>query len=88
MNKHYITDILKGELGFKGVVISDFSDVEFLIEMHEVTASKREATKMAVNAGIDMLMNPYDIDVVDYIVEMVEKNEISMERIDDAFPEF
>ncbi|HSQ46280.1 MAG TPA: glycoside hydrolase family 3 N-terminal domain-containing protein [Lutibacter sp.] len=84
MNKHYITDILKGELGFKGVVISDFSDVEFLIEMHEVTASKREATKMAVNAGIDMLMNPYDIDVVDYIVEMVEKNEISMERIDDA----
>ncbi len=84
INKHYITDILKGELGFKGVVISDFSDVEFLIEAHEVTTSKREATKMAVNAGLDMLMNPYDIDVVDYIVEMVENNEISMERIDDA----
>ena len=84
INKHYITDILKGELGFKGVVISDFSDVEFLIEAHEVTTSKREATKMAVNAGLDMLMNPYDIDVVDYIVEMVENNEISMTRIDDA----
>ena len=84
INKHYITDILKGELGFKGVVISDFSDVEFLIEAHEVTMSKREATKMAVNAGLDMLMNPYDIDVVDYIVEMVENNEISMTRIDDA----
>ena len=84
INKHYITDILKGELGFNGVVISDFSDVEFLIEAHEVTTSKREATKMAINAGLDMLMNPYDIDVVDYIVEMVESNEISMERIDDA----
>ena len=84
INKHNITDILKGELGFKGVVISDFSDVEFLIEAHEITTSKREATKMAVNAGLDMLMNPYDIDVVDYIVEMVENNEISMERIDDA----
>ncbi len=84
INKHYITDILKGELGFKGVVISDFSDVEFLIEAHEITTSKREATKMAVNAGLDMLMNPYDIDVVDYIVEMVENNEISIERIDDA----
>jgi beta-glucosidase len=84
INKRYITDILKGELGFKGVVISDFSDVEFLIEAHEITTSKREATKMAVNAGLDMLMNPYDIDVVDYIVEMVEKNEISVERIDDA----
>jgi len=84
INKRYITDILKGELGFKGIVISDFSDVEFLIEAHEVTTSKREATKMAVNAGLDMLMNPYDIDVVEYIVEMVEANEISMERIDDA----
>ena len=84
INKKYITDILKEELGFKGVVISDFSDVDFLIEAHEVASNKREATKMAVNAGLDMLMNPYDIDVVDYIVEMVENKEISMERIDDA----
>ena len=84
INKHYITNILKGEFDFKGVVISDFSDVEFLIEAHEITKSKREATKMAINAGLDMLMNPYDIDVVEYIVELVENNEISMARIDDA----
>lgn len=84
VNKRYITDVLKGELGFDGVVISDFSDVEFLIEAHEITKSKKEATKMAVNAGLDMLMNPYDIDVVDYIVELVENNEIPMARIDDA----
>ncbi|HEY5686783.1 MAG TPA: glycoside hydrolase family 3 C-terminal domain-containing protein, partial [Yeosuana sp.] len=84
INKYYITDILKGELGFKGVVISDFSDVDFLTEVHEITSNKKEATKMAVNAGLDVLMNPYDIDVVDYIVEMVESNEITIDRINDA----
>ena len=46
INKYYITDILKGELGFKGVVISDFSDVDFLTEVHEITNDKKEATKL------------------------------------------
>lgn len=84
INKYYITDILKGEMGFKGVVISDFSDVEFLISAHQSAKDKREATKLAVNAGLDMLMNPFDADVVDYIIDLVEKGEIPMERIDDA----
>jgi len=83
-NKYYITDILKGELGFKGVVISDFSDVEFLIEAHQTAKDMREATKLAVNAGLDLLMNPYDAKVVDIIVNLVENNEIPMARIDDA----
>jgi len=84
LNKYYITDILKGELGFKGVVISDFSDVEFLIEAHQSAKDMREATKLAVNAGLDLLMNPYDAKVVDIIVDLVEKNEVSISRIDDA----
>lgn len=84
MNKHYITDILKEELGFKGVVISDFSDVEFLVLAHQSAKDKREATKLAVNAGLDLLMNPYDADVVDLIVDLVEDGEIEMSRIDDA----
>jgi beta-glucosidase len=84
MNKYYITDILKGELGFQGVVISDFSDVEFLVEAHQSAKDKREATKLAVNAGLDLLMNPYNADVVDIIVELVESGEIEMSRIDDA----
>lgn len=83
-NSYYINDILKGELGFEGVVLSDFSDVEFLVEAHEVVDNKKEATWMAVNAGLDMLMNPYDADVVDYIVEGVETGAITKERIDDA----
>lgn len=84
INSYYINDILKGELGFKGVVISDFSDVDYLISAHQSAKDKREATKMAVNAGLDLLMNPFDADVVDYIVDLVEKGEISMARIDDA----
>lgn len=84
INSYYINDILKGELGFKGVVISDFSDVEFLVEAHLSAKDKREATKMAVNAGLDIIMNPYDADVVDIIVDLVEEGEISMSRIDDA----
>ncbi len=84
INKFYITDILKNELGFNGVVISDFSDIEFLVAAHQSAADKREATKLAVNAGLDMIMNPYDADVVDYIVELTEKGEIPLSRIDDA----
>jgi beta-glucosidase len=84
INSYYINDILKGELGFKGVVISDFSDVEFLIEAHQSAKDKREATKLAVNAGLDLIMNPYDADIVDIIVELVENGDISTSRIDDA----
>ena len=84
INSYYINDILKGELGFKGVVISDFSDVEFLITAHLSAKDKREATKMAVNAGLDMIMNPFDADIVEIIVDLVEKGEIPLSRINDA----
>lgn len=84
INSYYINNILKGELGFKGVVISDFSDIDFLIGAHLSAKDKREATKMAVNAGLDLIMNPFDADVANYIVDLVEKGEISMSRIDDA----
>ncbi|MFZ2432062.1 MAG: glycoside hydrolase family 3 N-terminal domain-containing protein, partial [Lutibacter sp.] len=84
VNSYYINDILKGELGFKGVVISDFSDVEFLVTAHLSAKDKREATKMAVNAGLDMIMNPFDADIVDIIVDLVEKGEIPINRINDA----
>jgi len=84
INKYYITDILKGEMGFKGVVISDFSDIDFLYEGHLTSKDKRDGTKKAVNAGLDLIMNPFNADVVDIIVDLVEKGEIPMSRIDDA----
>jgi beta-glucosidase len=84
INKKYITDILKGEMGFKGAVISDFSDVDYLVDAHQSARNKREATKMAVNAGLDIIMNPFGADVVDLIIDLVKHNEIPMTRIDDA----
>jgi beta-glucosidase len=84
INKYYITDILKGEMGFKGVIISDFSDIDFLVGAHLSAKDKREATKMAINAGLDLIMNPLDADIVEFIVDLVEKGEIPMSRIDDA----
>ncbi len=83
-NSYYINDILKGELGFEGVVLSDFSDIEFLVEAHEVAETKEEATWMSINAGLDMIMNPYDADIVKFIVDGVETGQVSQERIDDA----
>lgn len=84
INKYYITDILKNELAFKGVVISDFNDIGFLVEAHQSAKDMRAATKLAINAGIDLIMNPYNAEVVDIIIELVNKNEIPMSRIDDA----
>jgi beta-glucosidase len=83
-NHFYLTDILKGELGFKGIVVSDFSDVEFLMAAHLTAANMREATKQSINAGLDMAMNPYDAKIADIIIDLVKSGEIPMSRIDDA----
>ncbi|MCF6213595.1 MAG: glycoside hydrolase family 3 C-terminal domain-containing protein [Flavobacteriaceae bacterium] len=84
INKYYITNILKGEIGFKGVVISDFDDIAFLVKGHQSARNLREATKKAVNAGLDLIMNPYDAKVVDLIIDLVKNHEISESRINDA----
>ncbi|MGV6846142.1 MAG: glycoside hydrolase family 3 N-terminal domain-containing protein [Lutibacter sp.] len=84
INKYYLTNILKGELNFKGVIISDFNDVDFLVGAHNVAKNLKQATEMAVNAGVDLLMNPFDAKVVDYIVELVNEGKIKESRIDDA----
>ena len=84
INKYFITGILKGELGFKGVVVSDFSDVEFLVGAHQSAADMREATRLAINAGLDMIMHPFDAKIVDIILDLVKNGEIETARIDDA----
>ncbi|MEX1377076.1 MAG: glycoside hydrolase family 3 protein [Eubacteriales bacterium] len=79
-NKHYITDVLKGELGFQGLVISDW-------EGHQLIESARYNDKVAkaINAGIDMLMEPEDWKMaIEAIVDETNKGNIPMERIDDA----
>jgi beta-glucosidase len=84
INKYYMTDILKEELDFQGFTVSDFSDIDFLVDAHQVAHNKKEATKQAILAGLDMIMNPYNADVSDILIELVKEGEIPMSRIDDA----
>ncbi len=83
-DKFLIKDILKGELGFKGLVISDWADINRLAEVHNVARDSREAAKIAVMAGLDMNMVPYDASFAEHIVDLVREGEIPMSRIDDA----
>jgi len=83
-NKALITDLLKKEIKFKGLVVTDWLDIVYLHTQHKVAKDNREAVKMAVNAGIDMSMVPYDLSFYDDLVDLVKSGEVPMERIDDA----
>ena len=83
-SRFILTGLLKEELNFKGVVVTDWADIENLHNRDKVAETQKEAVKMAINAGIDMSMIPYNYDFVRYVVELVNEGEISQERIDDA----
>ncbi|MEP2023909.1 MAG: glycoside hydrolase family 3 N-terminal domain-containing protein [Reichenbachiella sp.] len=83
-SKYYLQDILRGELGFEGLAVSDWEDIIRLHIRHQVAATPKEAVKIAVNAGIDMSMVPTDYSFYDYLVELVNEGEVSMKRIDEA----
>jgi len=84
VNKALLTDLLKEEWKFKGFIVTDWSDIEYLYTRHKVAESHKEAVKMAINAGIDMSMVPYNFEFAKYLVELVNAGEVPMERIDDA----
>ncbi len=79
-----LTVLLKQQLGFEGVVVTDWKDIENLYERDKVASSQKEAVKLAINAGIDMSMIPYNFDFCDHLIALVKEGEVSMERIDDA----
>lgn len=83
-SKHLITDILKNELGFAGVVVTDWKDIIYLYTRHKVAESNRDAVKIAVMAGIDMSMVPEDFTFYTDLLDLVNKGEVPMSRIDDA----
>jgi len=81
---HILTDILRGELGFKGIAVSDWEDIKRLYTLHHVAVSQKEAVKMAVMAGVDMSMVPMDFSFYDYLLQLANEGEVPMTRIDEA----
>lgn len=83
-SRKLLTDMLRGELGFEGVVVTDWADIKTLHERHRVAANEKEATRQAVLAGIDVSMVPLDTSFADYVVELVEEGALSESRIDQS----
>ena len=83
-SKYLLTDVLRKEMGFEGVIVTDWEDIKRLHTWHSVAATPREAVAMGVNAGIDMSMVPGDFSFYDLLIEAVKKGEVKMTRIDDA----
>jgi beta-glucosidase len=84
VNRYLLTDVLRGELGFQGVIDSDWEDIKKLVNIHHVAASEKDATRMAVLAGIDMSMVPSDYSFSDLLAQLVTEGSVPMSRIDDA----
>jgi len=83
-SKYLLTDVLRKELGFQGLIVTDWEDIKRLHDRHNVASTPREAVVMAINAGIDMSMVPSDFSFYDLLLEAVKKGEVPMSRIDDA----
>lgn len=78
-SKYWITDVLKDELGFKGFVVSDWQGID------QLPGDYKSDIQNSINAGIDMVMVPNNYkDFIQYLIELVNENRVSIERIDDA----
>lgn len=84
VNPDILTKLLREELGFKGLAVTDWEDIYKLHTTHKVAASLREAVKLAINAGIDMSMTPNDFQFNELLIDLVKSGEVPMERINEA----
>lgn len=77
-----LTEILRDELKFKGVAVTDWEDIIRLYRNHKVGVDEKDATYKAIQAGVDMAMTPYTTKFHDYMVELVKEGKISEERVE------
>lgn len=83
-NKRFLTDWLKRDLNWDGMIITDWGDIENLHVRDHIASTKKEAIMMAINAGVDMMMVTADPEYFTLTKELVNEGSISMERVDDA----
>lgn len=83
-SRELLTGWLKEDLNWDGMIVTDWADINNLYTRERVAADKKEAIKIAINAGIDMTMEPYDTSFCTLLRELVEEGEVPMSRIDDA----
>ena len=83
-NAKYLTEWLKEGLNWDGMIVTDWADINNICTRDRVAATKKDAICMAINAGIDMSMVPYEVEFCDLLRELVDEGRISKARIDDA----
>ena len=83
-NRELLAEWLKEDLNWDGMIVTDWADINNLCTRDHIAATKKEAVKIAINAGIDMSMVPYEVSFCDYLKELVQEGEVPMSRIDDA----
>lgn len=83
-NHEMLTVWLKEGLQWDGMIVTDWADINNMCERDHVAATKKDAIAMAINAGIDMSMVPYEVEFCDLLLELIREGRVPMERIDDA----
>ena len=83
-SKYLLTDVLRGELHFKGIAVSDWQDIIYLHDRHHIAATPKDAVMIAVNAGVDMSMVPYNYSFCDYLDQLVKEGNVPMSRINES----
>ncbi|MGB1039287.1 MAG: glycoside hydrolase family 3 N-terminal domain-containing protein [Flavobacteriales bacterium] len=83
-NPDLLTKLLRDELGFKGLAVTDWEDIIKLYKNHNVAKDMREAVKLAVNAGIDMSMTPNDYSFNKALIDLVKSGEVKESRLDES----
>ena len=83
-SKYLLTNVLRDELGFKGIVVTDWEDINRLHERHNICSSIKEAVKVSIEAGVDMSMTPHDYKFTKAVIELVNEGSLSIERVNES----